>query len=78
MRYSVVWQRVAEGELAAIWLAASDRDEVTRAASRLDARLAIDPLHPGESRTFSVHRISFDSPLGIEFEIVEDDARVIV
>ncbi len=78
MKYSVIWQRVAEGELAPVWLAASDRNAVTRAASRLDAQLASDPLHLGESRTSSVHRIAFDSPLGVEFEIVEDDKLVIV
>lgn len=78
MRYNVAWGPRAEAMLAAIWLAAQDRAAVTRSASRLDAQLASDPLHLGESRTSSVHRIAFDSPLGVEFEIVEDDKLVIV
>lgn len=78
MKYDVAWGPRAEAMLAAAWLAAPDRAAVTRAASRLDAQLAVDPLHLGESRTYSVHRIAFDPPLGIEFEVVEDDKRVIV
>jgi hypothetical protein len=78
MKYEVVWQTVAENELAAIWLAAPDRDAVTDAAEWLDGRLARSPLTMGESRSSSVYRITFRPPIGLEFEVIEDDKRVIV
>ena len=76
--YTVIWQKVAENELAELWLAASDRRAVTRAASTIDAALSVRPLRLGESRASSVQRIVYQAPLGIEFEVVEDDKRVIV
>lgn len=78
MNYEVVWDQVAERELAAAWLAAADRGAVTRAAAWLDRQLAADPLRLGESRASSVHRVAFRPPLGIEFEVIEDDKRVVV
>jgi hypothetical protein len=30
----------------------------------------------GESRDSSVNRTAFDRPLGIEFEVIEDDKKV--
>ncbi len=76
--YTVIWQTVAENELAELWLAASDRRAITLAASTLDAALSVRPLRLGESRASSVQRIVYQAPLGIEFEVVEDDKRVIV
>ena len=78
MSYEVIWQQITEQELAAAWLAATDRNAVTHAAASLDGQLAHDPLRLGESRTSSVHRIAYFPPLGVEFEVVEDDKRVIV
>ncbi len=78
MRYEVVWGPRAEGMLASAWLAATDRNAVTHATASLTAHLAYDPLRLGESRTSSVHRIAYYPPLGVEFEVVEDDKRVIV
>ena len=78
MSYEVIWQQITEQELAAAWLAATDRNAVTHAAASLDGQLAHDPLRLGESRTSSVHRVAYFLPLGVEFEVVEDDKRVIV
>jgi hypothetical protein len=78
MKYEVHWNAWAEAELAAIWLAAADRVAVTRAAAWLDDHLGRSPLQLGESRTSSVYRLAFRSPLGLEFEVIEDDKRVIV
>ena len=78
MSYEVVWGPRAEGMLATAWLDASDRNAVTYAAAGLDAQLADDPLRLGESRKSSVHRVAYFTPLGVEFEVVEDDKRVIV
>jgi hypothetical protein len=78
MKYQILWDSTAEDELTAIWLAAADRTAVTRASAWLDLRLAIHPLELGESRASSVQRVAFHPPLGIEFEVIEDDKRVIV
>lgn len=78
MNYKVVWLETAENELAEIWLSAKDRDAVTEAAARLDRLLALAPLRLGESRSSSVNRIAYYQPLGVEFDVVEDDKRVYV
>ena len=59
MKYRVIWDEIAEQELANIWLGAHDRDSVTRAAEWLDRCLAGSPLGVGESRASSVRRIAF-------------------
>jgi hypothetical protein len=78
MRYEVIWYHKAEAELAAVWLGAADRNAVSRAAATLDGYLTRAPLELGESRASSVQRVAFEPPIGIEFEIIEDDKRVIV
>jgi len=76
MKYQVAWTKTAEQHLAAIWLAAANRNAVTQAAYRLEELLQTSPLSLGESRQSSVSRIAFDEPLAIEFEVVEDDKKV--
>jgi len=76
MNYSVFWVPDAEQNLAASWLASPNRSAIARAAHRIDERLRIDPLHTGESRSSSVHRITFEPPLGAEYEVIEDDKKV--
>ncbi len=78
MRYEVIWLPIAETELTTIWLASSKRKAVTTAVAALDVRLSRAPLSLGESRDSSVHRVAFRPPIGIEFEVIEDDKRVIV
>jgi len=78
MNYQVEWTAEAENDLAALWTAATDRNAVTEASAWLDAPLMTDPLHFGEPWASSVHRIAVDEPIGIEFEVIEDDKRVIV
>ena len=78
MNYRVTWNPPAEGDLAAIWVAAVDRRAVTDAAAQIDALLAYAPLALGESRTSSVHRVVYHDQLGVEYEVIEDDKRVIV
>ena len=62
--------------MAATWLAFPDRNAVTRAANEFDRQLRVNPLHFGESRQSSVRRIAIEPPLGIEFEVIEDDKKV--
>ena len=78
MSYRVEWTPEAENDLAAIWNAAPDRAAVTAASAWLDSHLAADPLHFGQPWASSVHRIAVRDPIGIEFEVIEDDKLVIV
>ena len=78
MNYDVVWGPILENMLARIWVAAQDRNAVTRAAAELEQALADQPLRVGHPLDSSVHRIAYRPPLGIEYEVVEDDNRVIV
>ncbi len=78
MNYTVEWTAEAENDLAALWNPATDRNAITAASDWLDVHLASDPLRFGEPWTSSVHRIAVRDPIGIEFEVIEDDKRVVV
>ena len=78
MKYVVVWPDEIAQELAAVWLAAADPSASAASTHRLEQLLERDPLHTGESRGSSVNRVAFDRPVGIAFEVVEDDKRVVV
>jgi hypothetical protein len=78
MRYTVEGSPNAEGQLAAIWMAAVNREAVTLAAYRLEEALEFDPLRLGESRESSVRRFTSYQMLSIMFEVIEDDKRVLV
>jgi hypothetical protein len=75
MSYTVTWVPAAEQELANIWLNATDRNAVTRAAHAIERRLRRDPLYTGESRTQGT-RVAFLPPLACLFRVVEDDLLV--
>ena len=77
MRYQVVWTTDAENDLANAWLAATDRNSITRAAAEIDAILAKSPNSLGESRTANV-RITFIPPLAVEFEVLDQQQTVYV
>jgi hypothetical protein len=77
VRYTVVWLASAEAELATIWLSATDRDAVSRAAQQIDLLLQREPEEAGESRAEG--RILLIAPLGVAFEVVSQKrlARVL-
>lgn len=75
MNYSVIWLPNAEQELAALWLNASDRGAITRAAATLDQLLARDPANEGESRP-NGRRILFAAPLALIYRIHFDQRQV--
>ena len=77
MIFTVAWVAEAVDELADLWLVAADRDRVTAAAGTIDRNLRQDPQTQGESRDGNV-RILFEHPLGVDFEIIEDDRIVFV
>ncbi len=78
MSYLVEWTVEAENDLASCWTTLRDRSAVTVASQWLDVQLSIDPIHFGEPWASSVHRIAVQTPIGVEFEVIEDDKRVIV
>jgi hypothetical protein len=75
--YQVVWQEDAEEELAAIWNAALDREDVTLAADEIDRLLKRDAARLGESREDNF-RVFLLEPLGVEFQVFEDQRRALV
>lgn len=77
MRYTVIWTDPAEQDLAAVWMAALDRNAVTSAANIVDQLLAEDPETRGEVR-FDTVRSFVLVPLGVDFEVVEQDRIVYV
>ena len=62
MKYTVVCSVAADGELAAIWIAAEDRKAVSDAANDIDKGLTESPFDHGESRE-GLLRILFVAPL---------------
>jgi plasmid stabilization system protein ParE len=75
MRYTVLWKPAAEQELASIWTSASDRDDITAAANRIDKLLQSDAEQRGESRSAGI-RILVVPPLGVLFTVEPDDRIV--
>jgi hypothetical protein len=73
--FTVVWVIRAEHELAALWLASADRAAVTRATHEIEQRLHRHPQEEGESRGVD-QRVTFVPPLGVLFEVDEDDRIV--
>ena len=77
MSYTVVWTPTAEQDLAAIWMKVQDREAINSASNTIDALLQHDPESRGESRYDSV-RVMFVPPLGVDFDVSEDDRFVYV
>jgi mRNA-degrading endonuclease RelE of RelBE toxin-antitoxin system len=75
MRYSVRWKPNAEQQLAQIWLDATDRPVITKAAHEIDRRLQENPEDEGESRTGD-NRVLFETPRAARFRVIPDDWRV--
>jgi hypothetical protein len=68
VNYSVIWLPDAENELAAIWVASTDRNAVTKASAELDRLLAENGPNEGESRTNNT-RVTFVRPLAVLFRV---------
>lgn len=75
MNFMVVWRPDAEQDLAAIWLAATNRNAITAAAHAIDQTLAVDPDTVGRP-VFATVREYQHPPLGVEFEVIHADMRV--
>jgi hypothetical protein len=68
MNYSVDWTDEADKQLADIWINASDRDDVTAAANRVEFLWRRDPLGQGESRAGD-DRLMFEEPLSVYYRV---------
>ena len=77
MRYTVVWLPAAVQALAAVWLAAPDRNAVTRAVAAVDRVLAASPNAAGVVVFDTVREYTLP-PLAVEFEVIDADRRVVV
>jgi hypothetical protein len=75
MKFTVVWKPTAKNELARLWINAKNRNRVRIAADKIDSLLKWDPSSHGESRRESV-RILLVPPLGVEFEVLDEDRLV--
>lgn len=75
MNYTVVWQPLAESQLAALWIRAADRQAINAAAEGVDRLLRVSPAEQGESRGPAA-RILFLRPLCALFR-VDEPARTV-
>jgi hypothetical protein len=69
MNYRVEWTSEADSQLAALWVAAADRNAVTVAARRVEQRLGMDPFNQGEARDDFDVRVVYDDPLTVVFRV---------
>ena len=78
MKYRVIYDRIAEQELAEVWLQSANRSGVTSASAWLDGKLQWNPLSIGRSRISTLQRISILPDMGSFYNVIPDDAKVIV
>ena len=71
-----MWDEKALKRLAAIWVASKDRRSITKTVDSLEKALRIEPHRVGESRGDAAIRMAVVNRLGIQFEILDDDATV--
>lgn len=77
MKYTVSWTPAAEGDLASVWMEASDPKAMTAAANSVEKRLAQDPDAQGQPLYDTVRSLVIP-PLGVEFEVIVADRIVYV
>jgi hypothetical protein len=76
MRYTVVWLRSTEVELARIWCNVADRQSVTLAANEIDHLLRTSAEARGNDLEGTKDFTIF--PLRVRFDVSPDDRRVTV
>jgi hypothetical protein len=75
MKFTVVWTRAVQNELARIWMNASDRADVTAASHGIDSLLRRDPISVGVPRSGSA-RVLLVAPLAVTYRVSEADCMV--
>lgn len=74
-RYTVVWVRSAEDDLAELWIAVSERSTVTAAALEIDRQLSSDPASKGEPLKEGLRALNVP-PLRVIYSVSDDDVIV--
>jgi hypothetical protein len=74
-RFTVTWLKDIEGDLASMWMGASDRQSVEFAANRIDFELAIDADRKGGELSEGLRSLHV-SPLYVLFTLREPDRLV--
>jgi hypothetical protein len=74
MRYTVTWRETARQQLARVWMRASDKDAVNRAANRIDRLLTVDPDTKG--RDYFGDRVLTVAPVWALYTVRPDDGIV--
>jgi plasmid stabilization system protein ParE len=74
-RYTVVWPRDAEEDLADAWLNAPDRNAVTAAAIAIDKKLSENAATKGLEVSEGL-RAFYEAPLRVLFAVREGDRIV--
>jgi hypothetical protein len=75
--YEIGWQNEALRQLAIIILATRNPNLVTLLDGML-RELEVTPLSTGLARESSVHRMSMYDPLTLDYEVIEDDKKVVI
>ena len=78
MNYSIIWSGDAVSGLAEVWIASANRYEIALLTELFDRSVEINPFRVGLPAKSSVSRVAIVPPLGLSFDIVEDDKKVIV
>lgn len=76
-RYTVTWVQDALDGLTELWLDASDRAAISRAAAEVDQQLAVDPDHKGDDLHEGL-RVEHFPPLRVIYEAQSSDRLVVV
>ncbi len=77
IRYTVTWHKVAEDELAEIWLQSPTRSAVTAAVDKIDRELAVDAHLKGTFLVLDIFEL-LQFPLFVYFRFSQDDRLVTV
>jgi hypothetical protein len=76
---TVEWQEHALDRLADIYVAVSpgERDGIVRCVEQTNARLAVDPMHLGESRGPN-RRVWFNHPLPVVYDLIPGGGVLVI
>ena len=77
IRYTVLWAKKAESELATLWLAYPDRQAISDATDRIDATLREDAHTKGWPLPQAIRSVS-SGPLTAYFRVDEHDRKAFV
>ena len=75
MRYTVVWHKLAQDELAELWLAATNREAIRHATDQIDRQLAEWPDEKGTRVSERSRELTYP-PLQVLFRILSGDRIV--